>query len=400
MKICFVSSFLPRECGIATYTNNLMDAIKSADKNCRFFVVAMNDNKYYKYSPVVKFKIDQDQKEDYIKAAEFINQSDCDVVSIQHEFGIYGGFNGRKLLYLLKNLKKPIAITLHTVPFVLDKPHSIRAKRYRSRGKLLKEILKYVDVVSIMTDSAKTFLFERMNFPEKRIKIIPHGAPLITEKDQNKYLSQRKKIGLEEDDFVISTFGLISPKKGLEYVVKALPKIINKHPDKKIKYLVLGRNHPKKPKTYLEGLKALVKKLGLDHNVLFNSHYLTYPEIYRYLTNTDVYITPYYAKEQASSGTLSYAISCGRCIVSTPYVFANDLINKYNVGKLVEFKNYNSVARALNSLIKNPQKIAHHAKNSREYGRSIEWGKIGEKFIEEFGKVRRTNENCNNSRVK
>ena len=386
LKICFVSSYIPRQCGIATYTNNLMSAVKSANKEVEFSIVAMNDEEY-KYSNVVKQTINQNNNQDYIKAAEFINKSKIDVVSLQHEFGIYGGFNGNKLLYLLRHLKKPVVMTMHTVPISANKPYKIVAKRSGSRIKLIKKISNYVDAITVMTELAKEFLVNEIKIPSDKIFVVPHGAPILTPAHIKEYLSQRKKIGLNEDDFVISSFGLITPKKGLEYAIKAMPDIIKHNPDKNIKYLILGRHHPKKPKAYLDSLISLTKKLGLENNVIFDSHYLHDKEIYHYLVNTDIYITPYYSKEQASSGTLSYAIACGKCIVSTPYIFAQDVVNRYKVGKLVEFKSAKSISEVVSDLIQHPDEMKKFAHNSSLMGEKIQWPKIGNEFLNIFNKV-------------
>ncbi len=383
LKICFISTYIPRECGIATYTNNLIGAIRKADQKVKMSVIAMND-KDYDYPGRVKLTINEKDNKDYKKAADYINKRNFDVVSLQHEFGIFGGFNGNKIYYLLKNLEKPVIMTMHTVPICLTAPYSIKAKRYKSRSKLLKKILPYISAITVMTETAKKFIAQEFNYPANRIYLIPHGAPDIPNSQIKSYQEEKSRLGFNKNDFIISTFGLISPKKGLEYVIHALPKIIKANPEKSIKYAILGKTHPKKPKTYIRSLINLSKKLGLENNVIFDRRYLKYSEIYRYLSNTDIYITPYYSKEQASSGTLSYAISTGRCVVSTPYIFAQDIIKNHKIGELVEFKDQSSIEKAINHLIQNPKLISQYEKNSRDVGNNIEWTKIGRKFIEAF----------------
>lgn len=383
-KICFISSFVPRECGIATYTQNLISAIKSANSKIECQVFAMNDGGRYSYPEIVKFIINEDRDEDYLKAAEILNNSDVDLVSVQHEFGIFGGYNGRKLLLFLKNLKKPSVITFHTVPIKLLTPYRIEAKRYKSRTKLLKKILPLASAVTVMTETAKKYISDNFEISSEKIYVIPHGAQKVLAEKVSKDKEKKESLGFEKDDFIISTFGLISPKKGLEYVIKALPNVIKSNPSIKIKYAILGKMHPKKPKAYLDYLIMLSEKLKIKSNVVFNSHYMTYQEIYLYLANTDIYITPYYTREQASSGTLSYAIEAGKCVVSTPYVFAQDIIANYNVGELINFKDSESIIKVINKLIKNPELVKKYSKNSKALGMKIEWPKIGLKFIEAF----------------
>jgi glycosyltransferase involved in cell wall biosynthesis len=386
LTIGFVSSYIPRECGIATFTNNLKLAIESADRTVRIKIIAMNDAKY-KYPEQVVTSIDQNDDKSYVKAAEFINKSDIDVVSVQHEFGIFGGFNGNKLLILLKHLKKPVVMTMHTVPISTTRPIPLTAKRKKSRTKLIRKMFPYVQKIDIMIQTSKEFLHDHMDIPNSHIDVIPHGAPKISGETLNNYKKLKTSLGFEKDDFVLTTFGLIAPKKGLEFVVQALPKIIKKNPGVKIKYLIAGRMHPKKPKIYLENLKKMAKDLGVDKNVIFDNRYLTFSEIYKYLANTNIYITPYYTKEQSSSGTLSYAIATGRCIVSTPYVFAREMIERKHIGELADFKSSNSIAVVVNKLIKNPDLLKKHEEKSYELGKTIYWDKVGQAYIDSFKSV-------------
>ena len=385
LKIIFISSYIPRECGIATYTNNVIGAIKAADPSVQASVVAMNDAEY-NYPKEVISSINQEKDQDYIKAADVINKSDCEVVSVQHEFGIYGGFNGRKLLLLLKNIKKPIVITLHTVPVNLDKPVRIRSKKHASRIKLFEKMFSYVDGIAVMTETAKSYLESNVKSAKNKIAVIPHGAPILTSNKIKEFSAEKKSLGIDAGDIVISTFGLITPKKGIEYMISSMPKIVASNPEKRIKYFVLGKAHPKKPDHYLINLKKLAVKLKMEDNVIFDSRYLDYVEIYRYLVNSSIYITPYYSKEQASSGTLSYAIACGKCIVTTPYVFAQDAVGDHQVGELVKFRDSGSIVSVMNKLIQNPSLIAKYEKNSKEFGQTLEWPKIGQKFINLFTK--------------
>lgn len=382
--IGFVATYLPKECGIATFTDNLMNAIKSVNSAIKFQVVAISDKKY-QYPDVVKFSIKQENNQDYIKAAKFINKSNIDIVVLQHEFGIFGGFNGNKILYLLKHLKKPVVMIMHTVPIFQTKPFKIIPKRYKSRTALLKKIFNYVDKIAVMNKIAKDYLETKLNF-KGEIAVIPHGAPKFSRHDLEKYKKQKAHLGFKDDDFILTTFGLITPKKGLEFAIKALPIIIKNNPGISIKYLIAGKMHPKKPIEYLWGLKKIVKKLGIKNNVIFDSRYLAYKKVYQYLANSDIYITPYYGKEQASSGTLSYAVSAGCCIVSTPYIYALDLINNHHVGEFIEFKNYRSIVKVIDNLINQPGKIKKYRNASLAFAKNIYWSMVAQNYINFFRK--------------
>lgn len=386
LTIGFVSTFLPRECGIATYTDNLISAIKSAGIDFDYKIIALSNKKYI-YSKKVKFVINQESDADYINAAEFINKSDIDVVSLQHEFNIFGGFNGGKLLLLLKNLKKPVVMTMHTVPIYQEKPFKIIPKRGKSRTKLLEAMLPYIKGITVMSEMAKDYIKKKFQY-KGDIAVIPHGAPQILANKISAYQKEKQNLGFSKDDFVISTFGLISPQKGLEYVVRALPEIVKKYPNVNIKYLIAGKIHPNKPKQYLDDLKIIAKKNGVEKNLLMDSRYLSYDEIYRYLANTDIYITPYFRREQASSGTLSYAIAAGCCIVSTPYIFAYDLIKTKKIGELVKFKDTKSIITIITKLIKNRPLINKYKKLTYNYSQNIIWPKIAKNYIDFFKKCK------------
>lgn len=387
LKVCFLSTYPPRECGIATYTKDVIDSIKANDPSFNYSVVALDSNPKRSYPKEVKIVIDQKNDSDYIKAAEYVNNSEIGLVSIQHEFGIFGGFNGNKLLLFLKHLKKPSVITLHTTTYKQDSPFKIVPKRYKSRRKLLEKILSYVEGVTVMIESSKKYLVNDLNIPENKIEVIEHGAPVITREEILRYHKNKTNYCLDKDDFVITTFGLISPKKGLEYVIKSLPQVIKDNPQIKIKYLIAGTNHPLKPKKYLADLKKTSLRLGVKNNVVFYTKYLTKKEIYKILSFSDIYVTPYYVKEQASSGTLSYAVACGRCIISTPYIFALDILGKNKIGEFIDFRDDKSISEKISFLIHRPQLRQEYEHNSAKLGKTILWPEIGVKFLNFFNYI-------------
>ncbi|PIS07678.1 hypothetical protein COT78_02260 [Candidatus Berkelbacteria bacterium CG10_big_fil_rev_8_21_14_0_10_43_13] len=387
MKICFLSTSLPRECGIATYTDTVAKAILEIDRSVEIGIIAMNDASY-NYPSNVVFQINQDTLANYKNAALFVNDSDYNLVVVEHEFGIYGGVDGSYLLEFLKNVKKPVVITLHTVPISCTVPVKIEAKRSKTRTKLLDKIFQYVDSITVMTETSKKYLTENTNIKQSQVHVVPHGAPVITELQRKGWRLQSGKLGVQNGDFVISTFGLLSPKKGIEYVIKALPKAIKDNPQITIKYFILGRMHPKKSPKYLNFLHKLTLKLGLEKNIVFYSRYLSSSkEIYRYIVNSNVYVTPYYVKEQSSSGTLSYAIGCGCPVISTPYVFAQDLLAQHSVGEIVKFKDPHSISDAITKLIKDPNLLRQYTINSVALGKTIFWPEFSTSFMKLFKSV-------------
>lgn len=387
MKIIFVSSHLPRECGIATYTNSLSQSIKQVHPEIEIEYVAINDKTGYVYAKDVIGEIDANNPESYRLIAEKLNKTDADIISIQHEFGIYGGFNGKYLLELLKNLQKPTQITLHTVPIKQEKPFRIEPKYYKFRTKILRVAFKYVNKIFVMTETSKAYLENNFDYAKGKVAIVPHGAPEITQQMLERYRNEKSKLKIKNDEKIITTFGLIAPRKGLEYAIKAVAKTVKDNPDKKIKYLIAGRVHPNKPIQYLNFLKATAKKSGIGESVIFDTRFLPDEDVYRYLANTDIYVTPYFRKEQASSGTLSYAIAAGCCIVSTPYIFARDLLTHHKVGLLANFKSSYSLATDFNTLL-NDQKLINKCKqNSLELGKTILWKEIGRLFVGECKKI-------------
>lgn len=381
-KIVFISTYVPRECGIATYTQDIIKEIKKTSLGIEAYIIALSDQRY-SYPKEVIFEIDENNDSSYIKAAELVNSSDIDVVSLQHEFNIFGGFNGKKIVKFLEKVKKPVIMTLHTLPIFQKKPYLISAKRWKSRSKLLREIFPLTDGIITMNEFSKNYILSNFDYKGK-IEVIYHGAPDISPKEILKYKEEKSKLNLSKKDFVILTFGLINEKKGLEYVIKALPSLIKENPKVNIKYFILGKTHPKRSPKYLEMLKKIARDLNLENNVIINNKYLSLEEIFRYCSNADVFITPYYVKEQTSSGVLTYAIDAGCCIVSTPYIYAKELIEKYKIGEIIKFKNPKSIVTIIGKLIKNPQLILEYQKNSLKLAKKIHWSTVGKKFLNFF----------------
>lgn len=370
MKLAYIGTYPPRECGIGTFTQNLADAMLTNDKRVDdILIVAMNDhNQKYPYPPEVKLGIDQEQQSDYIEAAKFINESGADACILEHEFGIYGGLSGVYLLSLLHRLNMPLISTLHTI---LETPS------YNEKA-ILKEICRMSDKVIVMSRKAIHFLIDIYDVPEDKIVLIEHGVPDIHfDKQQS-----RIELKLTEKKLLL-TFGFIGRNKGIETVIKALPKIIKKHPE--VLYIVLGKTHPNvlrdAGEEYREYLEMLIKTLKVSKNVLLLNEFVDETELFKYLAACDIYITPYLSVAQITSGTLSYAMGAGCAIVSTPYWHAAELLAD-NKGRLFDFGDFDSLSKVLNELLDKPETLKQIQKKASKYGQDITWPKIGQKYSE------------------
>lgn len=372
MKIAYIGSYPPRECGIGTFTQNLANAMKAKNHNGtnynKSLVIAMNDyDETYAYPPEVKLTINQEQQADYLKAANFINSNGVDICILQHEFGIYGGSGGVYVLPLLHHVKVPILVTLHTI---------LKTPSYTEKAILI-EICKMADKVVVMSEMAITFLTSVYNVPKTKIALIAHGVPDFQfDKKQSK---AEFKLGKKK---VLMTFGFISRNKGIETVIKALPQTIRKHPE--ILYMVLGKTHPNvlrhSGEEYRNYLQLLITKLKLQDHVLLLNEFIDETELFRYLAACDIYITPYLHETQITSGTLSYAMGAGCAVVSTPYWHAAELLQN-GKGRLFNFNDPDDLAQTLIELLDDPEKLKKIQEKAYQYGRDIKWPKIGEQYL-------------------
>ncbi|PYF68971.1 glycosyltransferase family 4 protein [Pedobacter nutrimenti] len=374
MKLAYISSYPPRECGIATFNNNLLNAIGHDKKTISSdsFVVAMNDSENlneYEYPKEVKYIIRQENQKDYIRGADYINTSLSDACILEHEFGIYGGENGVYILPLIARLQKPLITILHTV---LKDPNFMQLT-------IIREIAKYSSKIIVMSNRAVGFLTSVYEIPLEKIQLIEHGVPDLEAKVNNPVKSslafKNKK--------VLFTFGLISRNKGLETVIEALPKIVEKHPD--VMYVILGTTHPgvirNSGEEYRDSLKKLARKLNVENNITFINKFVSEEELFDFLTASDMYITPYLNEAQIVSGTLSYAVGSGAAVISTPYWHAQELLAD-NRGKLFDFRDYESLANIVNELFDDPKSLLKLKRNAYEYGLHLRWPSTGKVFIE------------------
>jgi CBS domain-containing protein len=332
LKVAYISTYPPRECGIATFTNDLVNAISRLYITASPKIIAINDRGgYYNYPSYVSFQIEREEIESYKEAADYINQSQIDIVNLQHEYGLFGGTWGENILALLEHLKKPVVTTFHTI---LQEPPA-DAKR------VLDGVLKLSDYVIVMARVGIRILEQLYETYGDKAQYIPHGCPNVPFISSS---SIKQGLGLE-DRTVLSTFGLISRGKGIEYAIKALPEIVKFHP--KAFYLVIGETHPEVRKhegeSYRQSLFDTVRDLSLDNNVRFVNRFLDKSELIRFLQATDVYILPYPNRDQISSGTLLYALSTGKAIVSTPFLHAQEVMDE-GAAMRCDFKDPGSIA--------------------------------------------------------
>ncbi len=375
LNVAFVSSYLPRKCGIATFTYALKSVLDNKyDGKIKSTIIAITDpRKSYDYKNEVKCVIKQKEIQSYKNAADFINDSKIQLVNIQHEFGLFGEVgadDGENLLQFLNRLnrEKIVIITFHMIYSSPDKHHK----------KIVQEICKLSDKIIVIIESAMITLINDYEIPEEKIEIIPHGVPNVKRKGTKYY---KELLKLPTDYNILSTFGLIRAKKGIEYAIRAMPKILEKNP--KTLYLILGAVHPNRPKEYYESLKKEVEKLGIKDNVRFLGRFLEYDELINYLMATNIFIAPYLVLEQVSSGALIYAMGCGKAIISTPFIFAKEVLAEGR-GIFVPSKDSEAIAKNVNNLLENGDE-RHKIENAAyDYARDRLWRKVASLYFHLF----------------
>jgi len=371
-KIAYVGTYPPKECGIATFT---LDVVNSTDlSGWRSIVFAVDDAAPTEPHPDSKvvYTIEKENKADYLRAARLLDKHKVSLLSIQHEYGIYGGDHGEYILDLARAVTMPIAVTLHTV---LPNPSE-------PQRRILKELEKHVSSFVVMAHKAVELLESVYGIASSKIRFIPHGAPNAPCHAEK---AAKEKLGLEGRR-ILSTFGLISPNKGIEDAIAAMPAIVEKEPT--ATYLVLGQTHPvikrKEGEWYRDSLIQKVAELGLTDNVKFVDKYLTLQELLDYLLATDVYITPYYANpHQITSGTLAYAIVTGKVIVSTPYLYAEELLAEGR-GFLYPFRDSKKLSEIIGKLLTDHALFERTTSLAYQYGRSMTWQSVGIQYTKLF----------------
>jgi len=367
-KIAYVSSYSPRECGIAIFTKNLVAATNQLGIFRKPLVVAMNEKEaIYNYERLVKCQIRRDFLEDYVKAAGYVNSSNADLVNLQHEFGLFGGEWGEYINCFLEKIQKPVVSTLHTLsPSFEPKAQTV-----------LKQIVKHSSKIVTMTSTATKILMA-YDVPRSKIEIIQHGCPDVPFVDSNKV--KPSLFGLK-GKIVLSTFGLMSRVKGVEYVIKALPEVVEKQPE--IVYLVIGETHPEVRKfegeRYRKKLIKLVDDLDLHEYVKFHNRFLLERELIKYLQATDIYVTPFLDPNQISSGTLVYAMGTGKAIIATPYLHAQEALAEGR-GLFCKFRDYRSIAEGICQLLEDEELRRNMQRKVYSYSRYFTWAVVAKRY--------------------
>jgi glycosyltransferase involved in cell wall biosynthesis len=373
-RLAILGNHLPRQCGIATFTTHLADSLAAELPDADSFVLAMNDGgRRYAYPSRVRFEIAEGDIGSYRRAADFLNVNQVDVLSVQHEYGIFGGKAGAHVLALLRQLRIPIVTTLHTVLSAPSPPQ--RA--------VIEELARLSDRLVVMSESGADLLRRVHGIPGERIDLVPHGIPHVPVDEASK-----ERLGVDGKT-VILTFGLLSRDKGIEYVIDALPDILTVHPD--TVYIVLGATHPHvvehEGEAYRLMLEARGQQLGVAANMIFHNRFVSQDELTEFLSATDVYITPYLQPEQITSGTLAYAVGAGKAVISTPYIYARELLAEGR-GVLVPWRDSHAIAKEIIALVSDGDRRRAMCARAAAYGVGMSWSAVGRRYVDSFSRAR------------
>jgi len=371
-KIAFLGDYLPRKCGIATFTSDVLTAVAAEHPKTQCFAVPVNDIKGgYEYPAVVRFEIEEQDLSSYQRAADFLNISNVDIVCLQHEFGIFGGPAGSHLLALLRELRMPVVTTLHTV---LRDPND-------DQRRVMRELIARSTRLLVMAERGRQMLQDIYQVPPAKIDFIPHGIPDIPFVDPNYYKDQFGVAGRT----VLLTFGLLSPNKGIEYVLNALPQILAEFPD--VVYICLGATHPNEVReqgeAYRLSLERLAKRNKIQKNVIFYNRFVELDELKEFIGAADLYITPYLNEAQITSGTLAYTFGAGKAVISTPYWHATELLADGR-GVLVPFADSPAIAREVVSLLRDEPRRHAMRKQAYKLGREMVWSHTARLYMRAF----------------
>jgi len=370
-----VASYPPRQCGIATFTADLVAALTAVSAETRLTAVAINDMpEGYAYPQEVGFEISQHVLGDYKLAAEYINMSRTSVVCLQHEFGLFGGDDGSHILNMLSRLRMPAVVVLHTV--LKDPSKSQRA--------VLCELARLTDRLIVMSDVGRSLLKDVYDVREDQIATIPHGIPDTAFVDSSYY---KEQFGVDSKK-VLLTFGLLSPNKGIEHMLRALPAIVERHPD--VVYAVVGATHPhlkrSRGEAYRLSLHRIARDMGVEEHVVFHNRFVDIRELCEFLGSADVYVTPYLNEAQAVSGTLAYAMGTGKAVVSTPYWHATEMLAEGR-GVIVPFGASDELAAAVNHLFDDDHARNAMRKRAYDYSRASVWTEVARSYLRVFDGV-------------
>lgn len=382
MRACLVASYPPMHCGIATFTRDLRDGLLAAERPASVSIAAIGElTPGQRFDREVVTRIDKEDLPGYRRVGRTLNRAGFDVVCVQHEFGIFGGPEGRAVVDLLSEVRCPTVTTLHTV---LREP----PEPYRTA---LLEVASASDHLVVPTEAARGILADVYAVDPRLVSVIHHGVPDVPFGDP---APAKRALGFEGRK-VLLTFGLLSANKGIEFALDALPAVVEAHPD--VLYVVLGATHPEVRRhdgeEYRESLERRVKELDLTDHVQFHDRYVEQDELVEYLSACDVYVTPYLSREQIVSGTLAYAVGMGKAVVSTPYVYAEELLADGR-GCLVGFGDSEAMAGALRALLDDEQERERIRRRAYSFGRQMTWEQVGNRYLELFDRLRSTADTC------
>jgi len=383
IKVIYVSTYIPQKCGIATFTKDVTNAINLINPYALAEVMAIvKGNEEIEFPWEVKFKIERDNKDSYLRASDYINESSCDVVLIEHEFGIFGGECGEYLLDFLKAIKKPKVMTCHTL--IEDKSSCF--------GKVFSDLVKETDGLTVMTNYSARKLSKLYNFNLKKIAVIPHGTPDVGYNSEGIY-KKKKKLS---DRLVLGNINLLSENKGVDYTIEAVAEIVKKYPN--VLYLIIGQTHPNILKTegekYRNSLKRKIKQLGIQKNVKFINKYLSLEKLIEWLKVIDIYITPYLDKQQSSSGALAYAVGAGKICISTGYLYAKEVLSEGR-GAIVPFRDSEAIAHQVIRIWGDEKKRKQMQLKAYKYGRFMTWPSVALQHLDFFNEIIRKYANRN-----
>jgi polysaccharide biosynthesis protein PslF len=374
-RALFLGSYPPRECGIATFTKDMVDAYDRAFGLASPVIAVDEPGADVRRYPLEVFgRIAEDQRESYAAAAQFVNEYPVDLVNNQHEYGLFGGEKGEWLVDFMRSLDKPVVLTLHTV---LPEPDEAYLR-------VTRELCAHATKVVALSETGRGLLESSYGIDPSLLEVIHHGVPDVPFQDTS---AAKASFGIGQRT-VISTFGLISRGKGLEYAIEAIRGVVKRHPE--TLYLILGETHPvvrrREGESYRESLHAMIHELGLHYNVQLVDKYLDFDEVVSYLAATDIYLTPYLNPAQIVSGTLAYAVGCGKAIVSTPYLYAQELL-AHNRGFLCQFRDAASITARLNMLLDDPSLRRATERRAYRFGRQMTWPHVAAEYGELFSEL-------------
>jgi len=384
IRAIYISSYIPRKCGIATFTKDLTNAINLLNPHALAEIMAIvRPNEEIDYPWEVKFKIVQDDLNTYLRAADYINQSSADLVVLEHEHGLFGGRHGEYIVPFCETLNKPLVVTFHTVP---EDSNSEPAN-------ILKRLAGKADAITVMMENIRQKLIQDYQISNEKIVTIPHGTPDLPFGPNEPYKRKRRLL----NRLVLGNINLLTPSRGIEYALEAVALIAKRYPN--VLYLIIGQTHPvyleEHGEKYRDSLKKLIRKLKISKNVRFINKYIPFDQLVDWLKTLDFYITPYLDPQQVSSGALAYAIGAGKCCISTPYIYAKEnLANQ--CGILVPFRDSQAIAEKVIELWENPEKKEKIERNAYDRGRLMTWANVAMRHLNLFRMILKTKngENC------